>query len=501
MLSQNLRLVTGKPALLRVYATSNAPAQVAQVRASFTNAGGTLGSLTLDGPITVPTSVNQADLTQSYRTILPATWVTTGLQVKIEVDPTNAVGESNEANNTQTLAPNVGAGTVLYVTVVPIQQNSMTGTAPSGWDQLLGKLWPLKNIDIKTHALYASPRVLTSNASTTNDWEQLLRDLADLRVLEGSKRYYYGFAKVGYSSGVAGIGYVGYPVGMGWDYASSGPGVTAHEIGHTFGLGHAPCGATSGLDPQYPVSGGKLDTWGIDIGLAPPKLYDPSLNYDVMSYCGQNGKQWVSSYMYAKAQANLESNPPSANGAALSSSAGSGAVEPLVLVSGSIRDGTVELRGLEAFTGRASDPETGPYTLRLETAGGTIETPFAAQPIAHSASASFQFTVPDRGTVGAIEIWRGGQRLLRRATGLRPLSVWTEPELTEHGGRLDLRWDTNAFRSATLTHVGPDGLRTVIGLRLERASVSFDVSPLPAGGHFELTLTDGFNSVQRTFQR
>ena len=498
MLGQNLRLVAGKPALFRADVISSAAAQVAQVRATFSANGSTLGTVTLDGPAIVPTSVNQADLTQSYRTVLPANWVTAGLQAKLEVDPTNAVAESNEANNTQTLNANIGSGTVLYVTVVPIQQNGTTGSAPANWEQFTGKLWPVKNIDIKTHATYTSSRVLQNN-DANSDWGKLLGEISNLRMIEGSQRYYYGFAKVGYSSGVAGIGYVGYPVGMGWDYASSAPGVTAHEIGHNFGLYHAPCGATSGLDTNYPVSNGKLDGWGLDV--AALKLYDPSLNYDVMSYCGQNGKQWVSSYMYAKAQTELESSPPGANGASLASGAFSGPEQPLVLVSGRIRDGTVEFDPLQGFTGRATSPQSGPYTLRLETSAGVFDAPFSANPIAHTDTIGFSFSLPDRGAVQAIEIWHGAQRLLRRAAQIRPLSAWTEPSLSERGGTLDLSWDSSAFLSATVTHVAVDGERTVIGLRIQRAHSSLDVSTLPAGGRFELTLTDGFNSVQRTFQR
>jgi Peptidase M66 len=420
-----------------------------------------------------------------------------------QVDPNNTVGESIEANNFKAVTANVGAGTVLYVTVVPIQQNNLNGAVPASWEQLLTKLWPLQNVDIKTHATFPSNRVLTSNASTNNDWGELLDDLANLRVLENSQRYYYGFAKVGYTSGVAGIGYVGYPVGMGWDYASSAPGITAHEIGHTFGLLHAPCGATSGLDKSYPVSNGKIDGWGFDV--ASLKLYDPGVNYDVMSYCGQNGKQWVSSYMYNKAQTALEADPPQAtsvvNSAALTTAdSGAGINERLVIVSGRIHNGAIELRPLEGFTGHASTPRPGEYTLRLETASGVTETPFKTQEIAHDDTSSFVFTVPDRGDVTAVEIRKDGTRLLRQTAGVRPLSVWTEPELREHAGKLELRWDMNAFHTATLVHVATDGERTVVGLQLERAT-TLDVRGLPAGGRFDLTLSDGLNSVQRTFQR
>jgi hypothetical protein len=55
----------------------------------------------------------------------------------------------------------------------------------------------------------------------------------------------------------------------------------AHELGHNFGLEHAPCYVDTDLDPNYPYPGAKIGTWGYD--LVNRELKDPDLYYDIMS--------------------------------------------------------------------------------------------------------------------------------------------------------------------------------------------------------------------------
>jgi hypothetical protein len=80
-------------------------------------------------------------------------------------------------------------------------------------------------------------------------------------------------------------------LGVGFDgYAAD---TMAHEIGHSHGREHAPCGNPGGPDPQYPHDGGKIGIWGLDT--ATLELVDPSDYTDIMGYCP---KQWVSDYTY-----------------------------------------------------------------------------------------------------------------------------------------------------------------------------------------------------------
>ena len=66
-----------------------------------------------------------------------------------------------------------------------------------------------------------------------------------------------------------------------------------HEIGHTLGLLHAPCGGVSGADPDFPHSSGGIGVPGFDT--AGQRLFDTQ-HRDIMGYCGP---VWISDYNYA----------------------------------------------------------------------------------------------------------------------------------------------------------------------------------------------------------
>jgi hypothetical protein len=54
----------------------------------------------------------------------------------------------------------------------------------------------------------------------------------------------------------------------------------AHELGHSLGLPHAPCGVSGGPFP-YPEA--SIGSWGYSLGAG--ELRDPSEYKDMMSYC------------------------------------------------------------------------------------------------------------------------------------------------------------------------------------------------------------------------
>lgn len=78
---------------------------------------------------------------------------------------------------------------------------------------------------------------------------------------------------------------VGYP-----DYAAD---TMAHELGHSHGREHAPCGGPDSIDPQYPHQGAKIGLWGLNTQTL--ELISPNIYTDIMGYCEQ---QWVSDYTY-----------------------------------------------------------------------------------------------------------------------------------------------------------------------------------------------------------
>jgi len=66
----------------------------------------------------------------------------------------------------------------------------------------------------------------------------------------------------------------------------------AHEIGHSHGRMHAPCGGPAGIDPEFPNEEGEAGAWGYDErrrAFVSPRVFD------FMGYCRP---EWVSAYTY-----------------------------------------------------------------------------------------------------------------------------------------------------------------------------------------------------------
>lgn len=74
----------------------------------------------------------------------------------------------------------------------------------------------------------------------------------------------------------------------------NGVGTFLHEIGHSLGLWHAPCGGASGADPEFPYLEGGIGVRGFDI--TSRQLVDTE-HRDIMGYCGPD---WISDYHYDK---------------------------------------------------------------------------------------------------------------------------------------------------------------------------------------------------------
>ncbi len=137
-------------------------------------------------------------------------------------------------------------------------------------------------------------------------WSDLLNECLSLRANDGagSNTYYYCAVRpsddpVDFCARgcVAGLG----PVPSAADTFNraaigllyeNGVDTFVHEIGHTLGLSHAPCGGVSGADPDFPYVSGGIGVLGFDI--AERRLFDTQ-HRDVMGYCGPI---WISDYNY-----------------------------------------------------------------------------------------------------------------------------------------------------------------------------------------------------------
>lgn len=482
VISETPRLVAGKPALLRVHVLSNAShTSGITVRATGTRNGTPLGTLTLAGPTTLPTAIQESSLSKSFTATVPASWIEPGLELQVLADADGAISETDETNNARVLTPDVGAGTILYFTAVPVVHQGTTATVPSSYDSDLVRFWPLQSVQGTTRAPYTWTGTLSGSNSSA--WSSLLQQIAAVSAADGSQRYYYGFVHVAYGSGIAGIGYIGSPAATGRDDSLE---TMVHELGHNFGRPHAPCG-TSG-DPNFPYAGGRIGSWGYDAQTG--ALVSPSSHYDLMSYCDP---AWISDYNYRAAQSALEAHPPTAFAIA-----GSG--QALLLVSGRVMaDGTIDLSPLVRFHGPLEHHVDGEWTLRLHTADGTVrETRFGTERIDEIDESHFTLVVPDPGPLRAIEIARPGAPPFRRDAPDTPKALF-EPRVIETAEAISLEWDVVNWPYASVAHLGKT--RTTLALWLTGGRATLPTHGLPPDGALEISLSDGVSSITQIVER
>ncbi len=382
---------------------------------------------------------------------VPGTLIQPNLTILAEVDPANAVAETNESDNAFP-----SAGTPLALDVRPTSafavrfvRSGRTPTASRATSPTPAwpATFPLRCGCIRSPHMplrYGATKLMTdapavqSNSSTA--WTQILNELRAARTSDGDARYYYGVVKPGYSSGIAGIGYVGLPVAIGWD-KSGADQVAAHEWGHNWGRQHAPCGDAGNPDLNYPYANGIIGVYGFDVAAQSIK---PPTYSDLMGYCNN---EWISDYTYLGVlnyrgtHADVES-------------AFAQAMQPCLLVWGRIVDGQPVLEPAFQVVTRPSLPAApGPYTVEGRAADGSsvFRVSFAPDPVADdpAAGAQFAFAVPlqpDRAErLVAMHLVERGRRIasVRASAGAAAAAARVEASRLG-GGRVGLRWDASA---------------------------------------------------------
>jgi hypothetical protein len=396
-LSENVPLVQDRVAYLRVFALADrANTAKPTVRVRFFSNGSVIRTLTLSrSASSTPTALAEGTLSSSWNQAVDASLIQPGVSILADVDPGNTVPESNETDNSfpasgAPLDLNVHAASVTKIRFVPIQQGDGTpGNVTTGNKDALietaRRIYPLQGIDTDVRAVYTTSTVLQPDGGVT--WDQLLSDLDGIRVMEGSGRTYYGVVKLGYSGGVVGKGFVGVPTAVGTDADQDRTRVVAHELGHTWGQLHTPCGnpPASTIDPDYPYGTG-IGVYGFDVTAG--ALKQPTTP-DIMGYCSN---PWISDYTYTRVLNFRETHPAAIQGALA-------AKEPTVLVWGRIIHGQGVLEPAFQVVTRPSLPaKPGPYSVEGIATDGTslFSLSFDATEVADGPSGSrhFAFAVP-----------------------------------------------------------------------------------------------------------
>lgn len=505
------RLVPGKETLVRAFVVAETEGVASPpVHVVGFNGASTLGSVPMTGPPTVPVLAAGAPLSDALRyeasrtfnATLPAEWVQDGLRVRIEVDSGQRDGDAIATE----IVPRIGTATRLDVIVVPLVSASFVPTVPpvqEVLDELIRRL-PVRadRITVAVRAPYTLTSV-TDGLDTSGEWSAALKELYELARSEAPDKHYYGIVRPAGGS-IAGIGYIGAPAAVGWDSGTGWRRTMTHELGHNFNRRHAPCGAVSGADASYPYSGGAMSATALFDSIA-DEIFAPT-GYadgtDVMGYCGGS---WFSDYNYREVQRFLEAQPRA--DAAVASALGE---TSLIAVSGTLGADGVAWSPVRASRGVAPAGSNGEYRLRLRTRAGTdVEVPFDAFEVDHAdpPQRHFHVVMPDPGPLASVEVRRGdaaipargGERVAAAAAPGAP-AVQAIVGWREVGSRLELGWNAATHPFASVTHVG-GGKRTVLALGLRGGRAKVDLTGLPRGGRFELSLSDGLNAELITLSR
>ncbi|HET6578921.1 MAG TPA: hypothetical protein VFG66_11385 [Gemmatimonadales bacterium] len=453
--SGDVPLVTNRDGYLRVFVVADGTNTAAPgVRVRLYRGGALTGTFDIPSPAaSTPTRRDEGRLASSWNVKVPRELITPGLAIVADVDPTNAIPEKNEADNSYPASgtpqpQTVRDAPILGVTFVPIIQkaNGLAGDVSdanrSTYLEMSRRMHPLPGADGSVHAVYTTT---TGNALEPDDangaWSTVLSEIDALRIAEGTGRTYYGVVHIGYASGVAGLGYIGTPTAMGYDRDFDRSRVMAHELGHTWGRRHSPCGNASGTDPNYPYPGGTIGVYGFD--QRNEVLEDPSLP-DIMGYCPA---PWISDYTYRGIQ--------DFRGRAGAMTAASVRDERCLLVWGRIVDGRAVLEPAFEMVTRPSLPKTrGPYTVEGLTPDGmrVFELSFDGVEVADDPRGArhFAFAVPiGEGAAARLGSLRLTGPAGRAAADRVPPPVAAarsaEPvEARRVGGGVALRWDATA---------------------------------------------------------
>ena len=496
-------LVEGRDGYLRVFVVADGDnVATPMVRVRLYQSGSLVQTYQVAAPTgSTPTVTQEEPLGASWNVGIPGSWIQRGLAVLADVDPDEAIRESDESDNVFPLDATpatmaVRGSSVFAVRLVPIQlgNGGLIGDVSPGnlsrYLEVTQNLHPVPGIDATLHPVFTSSLGPAEAGDVNAALSNALNELRLLRIMEGSDRSYYGVTHSSYSSGgIAGLGYIGIPAALGWDSPNGAGGTAAHEFGHNWGRYHSPCGNPASTDPNYPYVRGTIGVYGFD--LANERLIDPGM-HDLMSYCHP---RWVSDYTYSGV---IRFRQDFQRGAA-AARAQERAAEPSLIVWGRIEKGRPILEPAFLVNTRPSLPDKpGPYRLEgMSGAGGRLfSLAFEATPVADSPEHDehFAFAIPlSPSAASDLSLLRldgpAGAAEIRASAPVRAGPSLPAQALRE-GSRVQVRWDAASEPMAIVRDASTGEVVAIArGGRVDLAT---------AATSLDLHLSDGLSSRRVT---
>ncbi|MDO8051761.1 IPT/TIG domain-containing protein [Janthinobacterium sp. SUN211] len=527
-----LRLTRGKPAAVRV---SVLAAQAGQASPAVTlNAtaanGSNLGSIAMTGPALLPTTKTDDSFNGNFSAVLPAGWILPGVRVRVTAVGNDGVQVSQEA------APVVASLAKIRLVLVPLSTDDGVAQLPDAEviRAALLRVYPYatENISITTRAALSLPGSSTADSW----WSDALGKLENRRAMEDSGAYYYGFVPKMSVTNAAGLAYINerssgndFTSAIGLDaqfksVASVDPfgnqwplwlTTLVHELGHNHSLQHVACGGPAGAAVDYPYANGNLgpqplynSNYAGSIGQLSKAVYGNTPMKDVMSYCSG---AWFSDYSYARVQQFLEKRSTQITGSNVLAASMAVAQNGYLTISGRITPGGVALRPAVASSARIGAAASGSghaYTLRVLTASGqTIDLPFDGVSVADhggNAMSHFRVSFANPGEISDVQVLANGKALAKLERPARRSKAAANDatfDAAQSGGQLALVWNAEAEPYAAVMHVAADGRKTVVASDLTGGKANVDVSAVPAGGRFEVSLSSSLGARLLKVQR
>ena len=476
-------LVAERDGLLRLHVTAaQSPAILPKFQLDL-QLNGNNQLLDATAPKTLPASKVHRSLTDAYQAIIPASWMQSGLQIKVLQD----------GQLVRTYTPQFAPARPLAIRIVPIQQGDLVAKLPdiNAVKTAVRTYWPFSQIEVRTRAPYQ----LKAGSNKSSAYI-MLSELFDLRRIEGEGVYYYGYFKPEMGDNCCGgLGYIGYPVAVGYD--DDNGEILAHELGHNLGRQHVNCGAPKSPDTGYPYPVNSMGSVGLDLALT--GWMSPDDHKDLMSYCGP---KHVSDYSVAAVQEFVKENPPAAfptpaQAAAQVQSGGSA-----LYLAGSLQGSNVQVRTLVPLSRAPRSEAPSGYSIRvLNELGSWFEFNLQLLQLDHptdQAERHFSVELPHM-SIQRFEIWQNGvlvatqdnSAALAGSAGQQQQQQQQQQlsqsqfQLDESANQLCVSWP--AGKDATLSVIyQQNGEDTVLALNETAGQFCRDSSALPPGGDWRL---------------